>query len=65
MLDLFEENSWEIDEVDKEITYEFLKEFIYKSVFNSLFTKYTEISEKLRKDGTPLYKYRQLIQKSF
>lgn len=59
MLDLFEENSWEIDEVDKEITYEFLKEFIYKPVFNTLFTKYTEISEKLRKDGTPLYKYNE------
>lgn len=59
MLDLFEENSWEIDEVDKEITYEFLKEFIYKPVFNTLFAKYTEISEKLRKDGTPLYKYNE------
>ncbi|XP_043529668.1 sister chromatid cohesion protein DCC1 isoform X2 [Frieseomelitta varia] len=59
MLDLFEENSWEIDEVDKEITYEFLKELIYKPVFNILFTKYTEISEKSKKDGTPLYRYNE------
>ncbi|KAK1126333.1 hypothetical protein K0M31_004960 [Melipona bicolor] len=59
MLDLFEENSWEIDEIDKEITYEFLKELIYKPVFNILFTKYTEISEKSKKDGTSLYRYNE------
>mgnify|MGYP004597687963 CR=1 FL=1 len=58
MLDLFEENSWEIDEVDKEITYEFLKELIYKPIFNILFTKYTEISKKSKKDGSPLYRYK-------
>lgn len=60
MLDLFDENCWEIDEVDKEITYDYLKEFIHISVFDILFTKYTEVSHKIKKDGTPLYRYMKL-----
>nr|XP_034174267.1 sister chromatid cohesion protein DCC1 isoform X1 [Osmia lignaria] len=59
MLDLFDENCWEIDEVDKEITYDYLKEFFHKSVFDTLFTKYTEVSHKTKKDGTPLYRYNE------
>ena len=56
MLDLIEENSWEIDEVDKEVSCESLNEIIPKPVFELLFKKYTEPSDKKKDDGTPLYK---------
>ncbi|CAK9830357.1 Sister chromatid cohesion protein DCC1 [Anthophora retusa] len=59
MLDLFDENSWELDEVDKEITYESLKEFVIKPIFDILFRKYAEISVKSKTDGTPLYRYKE------
>ncbi|KOC69042.1 Sister chromatid cohesion protein DCC1, partial [Habropoda laboriosa] len=59
MLDLFDENSWELNEVDKEITYESLKEFIVKPVFDILFTKYTEVSDKSKTDGTLLFRYNE------
>ncbi|XP_031829296.1 sister chromatid cohesion protein DCC1 [Nomia melanderi] len=59
MLDLFEENSWEIDEVDKEITYESIKELLPECVFDIIFAKYTEVSDKLKPDGTPLYRYKE------
>ncbi|XP_076655799.1 sister chromatid cohesion protein DCC1 [Halictus rubicundus] len=57
MLGLFDRNSWELDQVDKEATYESLKEFFPKSVFDVLFAKYTEASSKSKQDGTPLYRY--------
>lgn len=57
MLDLMEENSWEIDEVDKEVSYESLSEIIPEPIFELLFKKYTELSTKTKKDGTELYKY--------
>ena len=57
MLDLIEENSWEIDEIDKEVSYESLKEIIPKPIFDLLFQKYTVLSEKTKNDGTQLYKY--------
>ncbi|XP_076296827.1 sister chromatid cohesion protein DCC1 [Lasioglossum baleicum] len=57
MLDLFDENSWELDQVDKEVTYETLKEFIPESVFDVLFAKYAEASSKSKQDGTPLHRY--------
>lgn len=59
MLDLFEENSWDIDEVDKEVTYNNLREFISKPIFDTLFRKYTDISEKRKEDGTKLYRYNE------
>ncbi|XP_011173610.2 sister chromatid cohesion protein DCC1 [Solenopsis invicta] len=58
MLDYFEEQSWELDEVDKEKTYESLKELIHKPVFDVIFERYTEVSTKT-KDGSPLYMYNE------
>lgn len=57
MLNYFEEQSWELDEVDKESTYECLKELIYEPVFNVIFERYTEPSTKTKADGSSLYKY--------
>ncbi|XP_032686547.1 sister chromatid cohesion protein DCC1 isoform X2 [Odontomachus brunneus] len=57
MLDYFVEQSWELDEVDKENTYECLKELIYEPVFNVIFKKYTGPSTKTKTDGSSLYKY--------
>ncbi|KAL0119702.1 hypothetical protein PUN28_007859 [Cardiocondyla obscurior] len=59
MLDYFGEQSWELDEVDKENTYECLKDLIYEPVFNTIFKKYTEISTKTKNDGSLLYKYNE------
>ncbi|XP_043802214.1 sister chromatid cohesion protein DCC1 [Apis laboriosa] len=59
MLDILEENSWALNEVDKEFTYESLKEFIFKSVFEAVFARYTQVSEKSKKDGTSLYRYNE------
>ncbi|XP_012217397.1 sister chromatid cohesion protein DCC1 isoform X2 [Linepithema humile] len=57
MLDYFGEQSWELDEVDKESTYECLKELIHEPVFNAIFEKYTQVSTKTKIDGSPLYIY--------
>lgn len=57
MLDYFGEQSWELDEIDKESTYECLKELIHKPVFDAIFKKYTEISTKIKSDNSPLYRY--------
>ncbi|OXU23097.1 hypothetical protein TSAR_013014 [Trichomalopsis sarcophagae] len=57
MLDLMEENSWEIDEVDKEVSCKSLSEIIPEPIFELLFKKYTEPSTKTNKNGTQLYKY--------
>ncbi|XP_076239631.1 sister chromatid cohesion protein DCC1 isoform X1 [Calliopsis andreniformis] len=59
MLDLFDENCWELNEVDKEATYEALKEFIPKSIFDILFLKYAEVSQKFKEDGKHLYRYNE------
>lgn len=56
MLDLIEENDWNLDEIDKEESYQLLSDLIPKPVFELLFTKYTELSSKSKKDQTPLYK---------
>ncbi|KZC09132.1 Sister chromatid cohesion protein DCC1 [Dufourea novaeangliae] len=61
MLDLFDENNWELDEVDKEATYNSLKEFIPKPVFDILFTKYTEETDKSKQGGASLYRYSEEI----
>lgn len=55
MLDLIEENSWEIDQVDKDVSYDSLRDLIPKPVFELLFKKYT-IPSKVREDGTQLYR---------
>ncbi|XP_066593819.1 sister chromatid cohesion protein DCC1 isoform X2 [Prorops nasuta] len=60
MLDLLDENSWEVDEVDREITYDALKNLIIKPVLDTLFKKYAEVSEKKKDDGSPLYKYNEI-----
>ncbi|XP_018403671.1 PREDICTED: sister chromatid cohesion protein DCC1 isoform X2 [Cyphomyrmex costatus] len=57
MLDYFGEQSWELDEVDKENTYECLNELIYKPVFDVIFKRYTEVSTKTKDNGDPLYKF--------
>lgn len=57
MLDYIGEQSWELDEVDKESTYECLKKLIHKPVFEAIFKRYTEESTKTKDDGTPLYTY--------
>ena len=57
ILDYFERQSWELDEVDKENIYEFLKELIYEPVFDVIFKRYTEVSTKTKDDGSPLYRY--------
>lgn len=57
MLDLFDENCWELDEVSKEDTLESVKEFLPTPVFHILFAKYTEVSDKSKENGTPLYRY--------
>jgi len=57
MLDYFGEQSWELDEVDRESTYQCLKELIHKPVFDIIFKRYTEVSTKRKNDGSQLYKY--------
>lgn len=59
MLDLFNDYSWEVDEVDKEVTYDSLKELIAEPIFNALFEKYTSLSEKVKEDGSPFYRYNE------
>ncbi|KAK2577012.1 hypothetical protein KPH14_011974 [Odynerus spinipes] len=59
MLDLFNDYSWEIDEVDKETTCDSLKELIPESLFQALFDRYTILSEKVKEDSTPLYRYNE------
>lgn len=56
MLDFLDENSWEIDEVDKRLTYESLQEFMPPSVFDLIFHKYTEPSEKKNANGETLWR---------
>ncbi|XP_076672058.1 sister chromatid cohesion protein DCC1 isoform X1 [Andrena cerasifolii] len=59
MLDLFDENCWELDEVNKEDTLESIKEFLPTAVFDILFAKYTEVSDKSKENGSPLYRYHE------
>ncbi|XP_014212032.1 sister chromatid cohesion protein DCC1 [Copidosoma floridanum] len=58
MLDLIEENSWELDEIDKDASYESLDEIIPKPVFEVLFKKYAEPT-KTKEDGTQLYRFNE------
>ncbi|XP_012253464.2 sister chromatid cohesion protein DCC1 [Athalia rosae] len=59
MLDLIEENSWEPDEIDKEMSFDLLAEFIPHSVFEVLFHAYAEPSGKSKNDGQPLFRYNE------
>ncbi|XP_077276195.1 sister chromatid cohesion protein DCC1 [Temnothorax americanus] len=59
MLDYFGEQYWEFDQVDKESTYECLKELIHEPVFDIIFKRYTEVSTKTKDDGSPLYMYNE------
>ncbi|EGI67693.1 PREDICTED: sister chromatid cohesion protein DCC1 isoform X1 [Acromyrmex echinatior] len=59
ILDYFERQSWEFDEVDKENTCEFLKELIYEPVFDVIFKRYAEPSTKTKDDGSPLYRFNE------
>ncbi|XP_011874528.1 PREDICTED: sister chromatid cohesion protein DCC1 isoform X2 [Vollenhovia emeryi] len=59
MLNYFEEQSWELDEVDKESTYECLKELIHEPVFDVVFERYAKVSSKTKDDGRPLYTYNE------
>lgn len=56
MLDLFDENSWDIDEVDKETTKEYLNDYIPEPVFECLFNHYTEPSSKTKDGELKLYR---------
>lgn len=57
MLDLIDENSWELDEIDKEESYDSLRDLVPEEVFDGIFSKYTVLSGRTSKDGTPLYRY--------
>ncbi|KAJ8673205.1 hypothetical protein QAD02_004467 [Eretmocerus hayati] len=57
MLDLIEENSWEVDGIDKEISCESLEDIIPEPIFDILFKKYSRPSTKVKEDGTQLYEY--------
>ncbi|XP_018314425.1 sister chromatid cohesion protein DCC1 isoform X2 [Mycetomoellerius zeteki] len=57
ILDYFEGQSWELNEVDKESTYEYSKELIYEPVFDVIFKRYTEVSTKTKDDGSLLYRF--------
>ncbi|XP_011647331.1 sister chromatid cohesion protein DCC1 [Pogonomyrmex barbatus] len=57
MLDYFGEQSWELDEVNKEDTYKCLQQLIHEPVFDAIFTKYTAKSTKTKNNGSPLYIY--------
>ncbi|XP_046740184.1 sister chromatid cohesion protein DCC1 [Diprion similis] len=59
MLDLIDENSWETDEIDKEITFSLLEEFIPDSVFQVLFHAYAEPSGKTKENGELLFRYNE------
>ena len=45
MVELVADNSWKIDEVDREESLEALHELIPEPVFNAIFDKYAEISK--------------------
>ncbi|KAJ8977953.1 hypothetical protein NQ317_008145 [Molorchus minor] len=55
MLKLIDENSWELDEIDYEVTLDTLSDLVPKEILTSLFDKYTEESKII--DGLQLYRY--------
>ncbi|XP_076257805.1 sister chromatid cohesion protein DCC1 isoform X2 [Rhynchophorus ferrugineus] len=57
MLKLIEENSWDLDMIDYDVTCESLSELVHGDIVKSLFEKYTEDSRVI--DGLPLYRYKE------
>lgn len=57
MLKLIEENSWDLDMIDYEVTCESLSELVLSDVVRSLFEKYTEETRII--DGLQLYRYKE------
>lgn len=57
MLDLIEENSWPLEKVSKEVTFESLKQLVPESILEAVFGFYT--IETTVEDGVQYYKYRQ------
>ncbi|CAH2057124.1 unnamed protein product, partial [Iphiclides podalirius] len=57
MLDLIEENSWPLNRISKEITFESLKDLVPRPVLESLFRYYT--TEIHKEDGIQYYQYKQ------
>ena len=62
MLDFLVENSWEINQVDREASLEALKDLIPEPVFNTLFEKYAEPNEMSTESGSTLrFRYNEYI----
>ncbi|CAG9792993.1 unnamed protein product [Diatraea saccharalis] len=57
MLDLIEENSWPLDKISKEVTFESLKELLPISILEAMFRFYT--TESIIEDGIQYYEYKQ------
>lgn len=57
MLDLIEENSWPLDKISKEITFESLKDLVPKCILEAMFMFYTDKS--VEEDGIQFYKYKE------
>ncbi|KPJ19707.1 Sister chromatid cohesion protein DCC1 [Papilio machaon] len=57
MLDLIEENSWPLNRISKEITFESLKDLVPESVLEALFRFYTV--ETSKEDDIQYYQYKQ------
>lgn len=57
MLDLIEENSWDLDKISKENTMDALKDFISPTILEPMFHFYTE--ESVMEDNVQYYKYKQ------
>ncbi|XP_045455623.1 sister chromatid cohesion protein DCC1 [Melitaea cinxia] len=57
MLDLIEENSWPLNKISKEITFESLKDLVPKCILEAMFMFYTDKS--VEEDGVQFYKYKE------
>ncbi|CAH2097617.1 unnamed protein product [Euphydryas editha] len=57
MLDLIDENSWSLDRISKEITFESLKDLVPRCILESMFMFYTDKS--VEEDGVQFYKYKE------
>ncbi|XP_068624978.1 sister chromatid cohesion protein DCC1 isoform X2 [Battus philenor] len=57
MLDLIEENSWPLNKISKEITFDSLKDLVPQSVLEAMFRYYTV--DTYKEDDTQYYQYKQ------
>ncbi|XP_018049761.1 PREDICTED: sister chromatid cohesion protein DCC1 isoform X2 [Atta colombica] len=67
ILDYFERQSWELDEVDKENIYEFLKELIYEPVFDVILKRFIEekccaVIAKVLLATSPVTEYKEFMK---